>query len=96
MFFGAVLGNIFSLMIFASYQLVWPLSLPMFMPLMMFFLASGNDRLDLRSLSLRAEFIQLDELNPSSWTLNAKEPNLTIEIRNGNKRFEKKSDGLNY
>ena len=44
LFSGAGLGTFFSLPIFASYLLLWPLCLPMFPQLMMRFFAAGDDR----------------------------------------------------
>ena len=44
LFSGAGLGRFFSLPIFASYLLLWPLCLPMFPQLMMRFFAAGDDR----------------------------------------------------
>ena len=44
LFSGAGLGSFFSLPIFASYLLLWPLCLPMFPQLMMRFFAAGDDR----------------------------------------------------
>ena len=44
LFSGAGLGDFFSLPIFASYLLLWPLCLPMFPQLMMRFFAAGDDR----------------------------------------------------
>ena len=43
LFSGAGFGNVFSLPIFASYLLLWPLCLPMFPQLMMRFFAAGDD-----------------------------------------------------
>ena len=44
LFSGTGLGDFFSLPIFASYLLLWPLCLPMFPQIMMRFFAAGDDR----------------------------------------------------
>ena len=44
LFSGTGLGNFFSLPVFASYLLLWPLCLPMFPQMMMRFFAASDDR----------------------------------------------------
>ena len=49
---------------------------------------SADDRLDLSSLSLGTDSIQLEQLNPSSWMLFATGTDLAVEIRTGQIGFE--------
>ncbi len=49
---------------------------------------SAEDRLDLSSLSLGADSIQMEQLNPSSWMLFATGTDLAVEIRTGQIGFE--------
>ena len=49
---------------------------------------SAEDRLDLSSLTLGADSIQLEQLNPSSWMLFATGTDLAVEIRTGQIGFE--------
>ena len=49
---------------------------------------SAEDRLDLSSLSLGADSIQMEQLNPSSWMLFATGTDLAVEIRTRQIGFE--------
>ena len=49
---------------------------------------SAEDRLDLSSLSLGADSIQLEQLNPSFWMLFATGTDVAVEIRTGQFGFE--------